>query len=177
MSEILISSPQPNMDNARDHLMHADDVQRTIIDSMTRLGITPQRYPRAVDFAAGNGSFAATVLRPMGYQMGNITNIDVAQPNPDESPGSRWLYLDLERLGASLQLKGKLPSEVTAEKGRYDFASIASGFEIMDYIDYLADFFLRKGGVIWTAIGRDRLERPRAGSWKKLQGDLLFEKR
>ncbi|OGG58094.1 hypothetical protein A3C86_04365 [Candidatus Kaiserbacteria bacterium RIFCSPHIGHO2_02_FULL_49_16] len=172
---IVIRSPEQNTDSRRDNLAHAPEVQQLIIEEMARLGITPQKYPRAIDLAAGNGSFATEILLPQKWQARDITNVDIAIPNPDISPGTRWLYLNLEQLGHTLSSRGELPREILSEQGNHDFGSEESGFDIHQHIDYLADFFLRKGGVFWTVSGRHRLLRPRIGRWRQT-GPFFFEK-
>lgn len=113
--------------------------------------ITPEQFPRALDFFAGDGSWARRFVEN-GWDPQNITCVDIARTETPLVPGARWIYMDLVKLVDYIKT-GWVPGE--AEVFRHKWDLVAACYGVMN--GYMADiasetllaqFFVRKRGAM-----------------------------
>ncbi len=159
---IFIQDPRTNIDPYRrftspGHLgeefnVRSDSEQDNIFTKLVDSGtIGPEKYPRALDLYAGDGSWARRFVEH-GWDPQNVTCIDRDRTETPLVPEARWIYMDLFYLAEFLREHYRLPAGAEALRHRWDLVASSYGAIVAkdpraDQL-LLAQFFVRKKGAM-----------------------------
>lgn len=127
--EIEIHEPQenPNELRYRRYSLMDKETGEILAEELKEKGITPDKFPKAVDLAAGDGSLAA-VLKRLGWKGKDITCIDQFESPTPISRDFNWEYVNLSNLASAVDLGDKLPPDIEKMRGKFDVVTMSLAF-------------------------------------------------
>ncbi len=164
MSEIHISHPTVNptyYERRRESYVRPRHAQWTL-EAARRNNVTPTSHPRLVDCGAGDGQMAYAFVEA-GWNPNNTTCIDKFASPDALVPEASWHYIDLQELGYALRNNQKIPTEVQKLKGQFDIVIDMLNDREGDLGLTICNFFVRKGGFIYTDDAGNSGGRPFSG--------------
>lgn len=162
-SRIIINSPYRNTDRYRrytspDHtaapyFAAGGDTSYDIwIPELVKSGkVTAEKFPRAVDLFAGDGSWARRLI-DNGWKPENITCIDIYVSPTPLVEGVNWRHMNLVALYEALKKRAILPTEVESLRGGWDLTTMSYGSVLYGGDQYsdkrISRFFTRPKGIM-----------------------------
>ena len=149
MPEIIITNPLLNRDVLRAHSYDTGitGMRETFPLLLSRQGVTPVTYPRAIDLCAGDGSFAR-ILVDNGWDETNMACVDMFCTSTPLVPRAKWLYWDLESLYSAIVLDKPIPAEVLEYQHQFDIAILWNGGLFGRAVDIVCEYLVRSEGYI-----------------------------
>lgn len=160
-SDVIIYNPSINIEETRRYTSprqitegfyggdgHYDAMFARLVSSGE---ITPEQFPRALDFFAGDGSWARRFVEN-GWDPQNVTCIDIARTETPLVRQAKWIYMDLAKLVDYIKA-GWVPGEAEVHRHKWDLVAACYGVMQGNMADnasetLLAQFFVRKRGAM-----------------------------